>query len=186
MAWMNLLESVLDARARPALGQIAKQVGLPESAVEQAVSAMLPALARGLQRNAGQPGGLESLLNALGTGNHQRYVDEPARLADPSATEEGNAILGHIFGSKDVSRNVAGAAARQTGISPDALKKMLPMVAAVAMGALSKETGEGAQLRTQGSPSAGRSAFSMLSGFLDADKDGDATDDLLKLARRFF
>jgi len=45
-----------------------------------------------------------------------------------------------LFGSKDVSRAVAGRAAEQTGIGADVLKKMLPMVATMAMGSLSKQT----------------------------------------------
>ena len=46
----------------------------------------------------------------------------------------GNEILGHIFGSKEVSRDVAGQASQQTGIDTSVLKKLLPIVAgAVAM-----------------------------------------------------
>ena len=43
-------------------------------------------------------------------------------------------FLAILFGSKDVSRAVAGHAAKQTGIGADVLKKMLPMVAAMAHG----------------------------------------------------
>jgi hypothetical protein len=96
----------------------------------------LPALARGLQRNAAQPGGLDALLKALGTGGHDRYVDRPEELTREEAVADGNAILGHILGSKDVSRNLAGHAAQQTGLDAGILKKMLPVIAAVAMGAL--------------------------------------------------
>ena len=48
--------------------------------------------------------------------------------------------MGHLFGSKDVSRAVAGHAAQKSGIGADVLKKMLPMVAMMAMGSLGKQT----------------------------------------------
>jgi len=178
---VNLLESILDSKGGGnAISQIARQVGLPEGLAQQAVGALAPALSRGLQRNAAKPGGLESLLGALQKGNHQRYVDEPETLARESSVEDGNAILGHVLGSKDVSRNVAANAANETGIDASILKKMLPMVGAVAMGSLSKQTG--GQLGALG----GGDALGALSGFLDTDKDGSATDELLDLAKKLF
>jgi hypothetical protein len=51
----------------------------------------------------------------------------------------GNQILGHIFGSKDKSREVASQASQQSGVDSSVLKKLLPIVAgAVAMHYMSK------------------------------------------------
>jgi hypothetical protein len=185
---MSLLDTILNANDGKAIGQIAKQLGIPEPLANKAASSLAPALARGLQRNASQPGGLESLLGALRTGNHERYVDQPESLEREETVEDGNKILGHILGSKDVSRNVAGNASQQTGIDASTLKKMLPMLGAVAMGALSKQTKSGGELGALGGGQAGAAgnAIGMLSGFLDSDKDGSATDDVLNLARKFF
>ena len=165
-------------------GRLVKSLSNWESRKEVwrlAVSALLPALMRGMQRNAAKPGGLDSLVGALGSGNHQRYVEEPETLADDSSISDGNAILGHIFGSKNVSRNVAGGAAKQTGIDP-AVLKMLPMLAGVAMGALSKETQGGSQLA---SAPTGTNPLGALSGLLGAGADDSGTDDLLNLAKNF-
>jgi len=41
--------------------------------------------------------------------------------------QDGNGILGHIFGSKDVSREVAARASAQSGVGADVLKKLLPI-----------------------------------------------------------
>ena len=71
-------------------------------------------------------------------GQHQQYVEDPTALDRPDTVADGNAILGHLLGSKDVSRQVANQASEQTGLGPDLLKQMLPVVAAMAMGALSK------------------------------------------------
>ena len=192
---MGLLDSILEAGNGAVVGQIAGKLGIPESVARQAAGALTPALSRGLERNAQKPGGLESLLGALSSGSHQKYIEQPDAIGDDAGIEDGNKILGHILGSKDVSRNVAGAAAAKTGVDAGTLKKMLPMLATAAMGALSKQTQSSsgpANALTGGAGSNPLTALQTAGGlgaltqFLDSDKDGDATDDLLNLAKKFF
>ena len=192
---MSLLDSILESGNGAVVGQIAGKLGIPEGVAKQAVGALAPALSRGLERNAQKPGGLESLLGALSSGSHQRYIEQPESIGGDDGIEDGNKILGHILGSKDVSRNVAGAAAEKTGVDASTLKKMLPMLATAAMGALSKQTqasGGPVSGLTGGAGSNPLSALQTAGGlgaltqFMDADKDGDATDDLLNLAKKFF
>ena len=81
-------------------------------------------------------------MGALQDGNHSQYLDNPNLLQREETRRDGNAILGHLFGSKDVSRAVAAHASQKTGIGDSILKKMLPLVASMAMGSLSKQTRE--------------------------------------------
>ena len=53
---------------------------------------------------------------------------------------DGNGILGHLFGSKDLSRAVASQAAQATGIGQNVLQQMLPVIAAMLMGGLFKQS----------------------------------------------
>lgn len=182
---MTLLQSMLDDQ--PAIAEMARTLGVGEADARRGLGALLPSLARGLSRNAQRAGGLDALLDALGSGGHGGYADDPSRLGRAETVRDGNGILAHILGSKDVSRNVAGHAAEQTGIGSDVLRKMLPLVAAAAMGALNRQTRNGGALGELG---ARRGSSSHLGGvlhaFLDADRDGSIADDLLNLARRFF
>ena len=73
---MNILEAMLAAQGGGATQQLGQQFGLNESQVSSAVSALVPALAAGFQRNMATPQGLESLVSALGGGQHQRYVED--------------------------------------------------------------------------------------------------------------
>src|SRR5690606_23211082 len=123
--------------------QLAQQFGLSPEQAESAVAKLAPALTGALGKNAAAPGGLESLKGALASGNHGRYLDNPAALSDPTTTEDGNAILGHLLGSKDVSRRVAGEAGQSTGLDVGILKQMLPVVATLVMGAVSKKAAPG-------------------------------------------
>ena len=119
------------------LAFLAQQLGLDEAQTRAAVDQLVPAVEAGIRRETTSPDGLSGLLAALAKGNHARYLDGD----DAGIVDDGNAILGHIFGSKDVSRGVAAHAAAETGIGDGILKQMLPMIAAMVMGGLSKNVG---------------------------------------------
>jgi hypothetical protein len=187
---VGLLDSILTANNGAVVSQISKQLGIPDAVAQQAVQSLVPALSRGLERNAEKPGGLDALMGALQSGGHSKYIDQPQTIGQDASIADGNAILGHIFGNKDVSRNVAGNASQKTGIAADTLKKTLPMLATVAMGALAKQTGAGQVQGVSGNQGLGGlggvGGLGALAGYLDQDKDGDPTDDILNLAKKFF
>ena len=105
---MNILDAIINAQNGAAVQQLGSQVGLVPDQTTAALSALVPALAAGVQRNIQNEAGLQNLIAALSTGNHGQYLDNPASLGDQSAVADGNGILGHLLGSKDVSRGVAG------------------------------------------------------------------------------
>ena len=100
------------------LNSLGTRFGLSSEQTASAMGSLMPAVLGGFQKkaDAGDLGGIEGA--AAG-------IDQP----DTSA---GNDILGHIFGSKDVSRQVADHASVQSGVSNTVLKAMLPIVAAMA------------------------------------------------------
>ena len=184
---MNILETILNASGGSAAREAGAAVGLSESQTSSALGALIPALSAGMSRNASQPGGLESLFGALSGGGHARYVDDPANFGQQDTIADGNNILGHLLGSKDVSRAVASHASAQTGIGADVLKRLLPMAATLMMGALAK------QRFAQAAPGPGFQAsaarndlFSMLTPMLDSNHDGSVMDDLLGKVGKMF
>ncbi|MDH3533434.1 MAG: DUF937 domain-containing protein, partial [Gammaproteobacteria bacterium] len=140
---MDLLQK---AGANDSVGKLAGSVGLGDSQAKDLIGALSPALLRSLQKQATSSGGLEALQSALAKGNHQQYIDQPELMQSEATREDGNKILGHLFGSKDVSRNIAAQAAQETGIDASMIKKALPLLAGLAMGALSKKTSGGADV----------------------------------------
>ncbi len=187
---MSLLKAILEAQGGKLVEQLAGQHGVNSSQATDAIRNLLPAIAGGMKRNTQQAGGLESLLNAVKNGNHTRYLDDANQITQPAAINDGNKILGHILGSKDVSRAVASRAAEQTGLDLGALKKMLPAVAAMAMGAMGKQNTSGGLLgQLAGAVLKGqqpdRGALGGLGALLDADNDGSSMDDLLGMAKKF-
>src|SRR5690606_40425775 len=104
---MNILDTITGTQNGAAVQQLASQFGLSREQTSDALGALLPALAAGLQKNMSSQDGLSGLISALSSGHHQKYLEDPTSLSDPNTRNDGNAILGHVLGSKDVSRAVA-------------------------------------------------------------------------------
>jgi len=188
-----------DAGAAPQVdvGALAQQFGLTPDQANAAVGALLPAVLGGLKKTE-QGGGLGSIADIAG-----------ATSSPTTDTDAGNAVLGQIFGSKDVSRSVATAASAQTGISDTIMKAMLPIVAGLVAQQVSKRMGGGmlggiaASVLTSMIAGGGASAaptipaaapaaapaggiFGSLGGLasmLDANHDGNPLDDILGMVR---
>jgi hypothetical protein len=194
---MNILEAILNAQGGGAVNELGRQFGLDGNQTRSALDALLPSLAGALSQNARSAGGLDDLLGALSGGQHTRYLDDPSVLGRAETTQDGNDILGHIFGSKAVSREVAARASGQTGIGVDILKKMLPIVAAMVMGGLARQTsagGMGSAGSMGSAPSAGFGSgagagggglLDMLTPMLDQNRNGSPLDDILGMAASF-
>ena len=181
---MDILDLIRGAQGGSAVQQLGQQFGLDETQVSSALSALVPALAAGVQNEVSQPQGLEGLLGALSGGQHQQYVDDLGTLGAADTVADGNGILGHIFRSKDVSRQVASQAAAQTGIGEGVLKSMLPVVAAMMMGAMSKRLGQPAAAATSADVGMPGGLLGMLTPALDANRDGSMVDDVAGLVGR--
>ena len=128
---------------------ISRELGVDQQTAQSGVGALLPAILDGLRGQTGAIGGQESgglgslgglgtILSSLGGGSLLSNVLAPA----PTDVSRGNEVLGTIFGDKDTSRAVAADAAQKSGIPADLLKKMLPLVAMLAAGYLSKRMGQ--------------------------------------------
>ena len=128
------MDIIAGAQGGQGLRALGRKYNLDDSQVRAAVEELAPAVMAGIRRETESPDSLSGLLGALSSGNHRRYLD----AEDDGIVDDGNAILGHIFGSKDVSRGVAARASEASGIDAGTLKQMLPAVAAMVMGALGK------------------------------------------------
>ena len=153
------------------LGALSQQVGLSESQTQAGAAALLPAIVGGFQRQTGGGGGAGGLLSMLAGAGGAGLLDNVIG-SEPTNVGQGNTILGQIFGSKDVSRDVAQQAAQSTGLDAATLKKMLPILAMLAAGVLAR----------QGSQAGGGQPGGGLGGLLDRDGDGSALDDVLGMA----
>ena len=133
---MNLTDILAQAGG---IESMAKELGVSPSIAKAGADALLPAILGGFKKQA-QSGGIEGLGGLLGQLGGGGLLDSVLG-SQPTPVDQGNDVLGQIFGSKDVSRTVAGQAAAQTGIDSSLLKQMLPMLAMMAAGYMAKQSG---------------------------------------------
>jgi hypothetical protein len=187
---------------------IAKQLGIPPAMAAVGAEALLPAILGGFRKNGEAAGGGETglgsligMLGGLGGGELAANVLGP----EPTDVARGNDVLGQIFGSKDVSRTVAGHAAGQTGLDPALLKQMLPILAMLVGGYLSARAQGGASPApsdsgglgnlgglgailgsvlgsSQASAPAQGGGLGGLGALLDMNGDGNPLDDIIGMA----
>jgi len=194
---------------------IASQLGISPETAEAGAKSLLPAIIGGFSKHSDANGGgdtglgsLVGMLQGLGGGALATNVIGP----EPTNVENGNTILGQIFGSKDISRTVAGHSAAQTGIDPKLLKQMLPILSMLVGGYLSQQASGGAVTKdgaiaqdniegglggmlgsilgsvmgsaqsSHGTSSGGIGSLGGLAAMLDMNQDGNPLDDIISMA----
>lgn len=182
------------------LDAMAGQLGISPAQAASGAEALLPSILGGFKKRS-QAGGtgeaglgdLVGMLGGLGGGG----LLENVIGKQPTDVARGNDVLGQIFGSKDVSRTVAGQAAQTSGLSADTLKKMLPVLAMLVGGYLSSQAGgKSAAAPASGGGVLGNILGSVLGGgakqssgglgglgsLLDLNGDGNPLDDIIGMA----
>lgn len=137
---MGTSDIVGKALGSSGLDNLARSVGARPEQIQQALAVIVPRLSQGLERNTLSRGGLADLVEAIGDGHHEVYLQRPELLGSEAMRADGDAILGHILGSKDSSRSLASRAAAASGLSEAIVRQLLPIIAAILMGGLSKAT----------------------------------------------
>ena len=137
---LSLYDMLANAQNGQGMEALARQFNLSQQQAQAAVEALLPAFSQGLKRNASDPYGLGAFMAALASGNHAKYFEDASKAFSAQGVDEGNGILGHLFGSKELSRAVAAQAAQATGIGQQVLQQMLPVIASMVMGGLFKQS----------------------------------------------
>ncbi len=198
------------------LQSVARELGVSEEEAASGAAALAPALLGGFKKQTqAQPAGLAGLGGLLGQLGGGDLLDN-VLSSEPTDVGRGNDLLGQIFGSKDVSRAVAQNASAQTGLDTSLLKKMLPMLAMMIAGFMAKQPGTGAAAplapsgggglgdllggllggqggqggglglgASQGAQS-GAGGLGGLASMIDLNGDGNALDDILRMAGKAF
>ncbi|MGF1643053.1 MAG: DUF937 domain-containing protein [Thiotrichales bacterium] len=193
---MNLLEQILAAQNGGVVKKVAESNGIDPTMALATIAKLLPALASGFKGQVADPNSpvtLEGLLGALQQGKHGRYLEDPNAVAAPDARSDGNELLARILGTKDNSRALADQVSQQTGLDTGIIKRMLPQVATLVLGALTQRASAGGgglaelagSLLGGGARQQAQAPESLLTAFLDQNNDGSVLDDVMRLAAKF-
>lgn len=187
---MDLLGATLNENT---VKQIAGQLGASDTQVQSAIGMALPALLQGLQRNAANPQGAESLANALQRDHDGGILDDLMGFLGNAQQGPGAGILRHVLG--DQRAVVQQGIGQATGINPNQMGGLLEMLAPMVMGALGKTTrqegtgvgglfdllGQATGQMQQQQPQ----AFNLVNMLLDQNRDGNVVDDVARMLGNF-
>ncbi|WP_137156863.1 DUF937 domain-containing protein [Rhizobium sp. FKL33] len=145
---LPLFDLMMNAQNGQATEAMARQFGLAQEQMQKAMSALMPAFSSGFKRNAANPYDFTTLLQSAMSGEYIKYFEDMSKAFTPQGVADGNAILGQLFGSKEVSRAIAAQAAQMSGIGQDVLKQMMPVMANAMVGGFLRQMAD--QFRAAG------------------------------------
>jgi len=165
-----------------------------ESTANTAIQLAVPLILSAMARNAAQPQGAESLHQALNSDHDGSIFNDLSSYLGNPQSANGAGILGHVFSGQQttVESNLAQAA----GIDQSSAGGLMEMVAPLVMGAVGQaqqQNGlDASQLsnmlavQQQQAHATAPDVMGMLGSMLDQNKDGNAMDDLWRVAGNFF
>ena len=156
---------------------MSQKSGLAANDVEAVISKIAPIFMQKANENFKSDADSSNFLDMIRRSNLDDMADAPQSIS----VAEGNELLGVLTGSKENSRALASDVGSQLGISADSIKTLLPMIAPMIAGMLNNQLKAS---NLQGSADSG-SMMSMLTQFLDQNKDGSIVDDIFRIAGNF-
>jgi hypothetical protein len=134
----NLSEIINNAQGGKAVDNLAQQFGITPDQAQSAVQALIPAISGGLMQKVGQSGDLGGIISALtDPTHHAAFANADAAQSDATA-EKGGDTVNDMFGSSHIANQIAQQASSVTGIRPDVLMQMMPVLVSIVLGGLAK------------------------------------------------
>lgn len=168
----------------PAIAKsIAKQVGINLDDAGSIIGKLAPILMGGAKSNLQSDKDSGGLIKQIESNNYAEMFDKPEEaVKEGNFTNMGNDILAELTGSKENSREVAKHVEQETGVSSSIIKSVLPMLAPMIIGALTKKS---APSMSNNTPSQGSGIEGILTSLIDQDNDGSIIDDVMGMAAKY-
>lgn len=168
----------------PAIAKsIAKQVGIDVNDAGSIIGQLAPILMGGAKNNLNSDKDSGGLIKHIEQSSFADIFDQPdTHINDGDFKNMGNNILAELTGSKENSREVAKHIENETGISSSIIKSVLPMLAPMVIGALTKKSAPNSMNEN---PSQSGDMTDFLTSIIDQDNDGSAIDDIMSMATKF-
>ena len=174
---MDILK-LLSSNSSGMIDAMSQKSGLGTNDVEAVISKIAPIFMQRANENFKSDADSSNFLEMIRRSNLDKMTDAPQNIS----VAEGNELLGVLTGSKENSNALASDVGSQLGISADSIKTLLPMIAPMIAGMLNNQLKAS---NLQDSADSG-SMMSMLTQFLDQNKDGSIVDDIFRIADNFF
>jgi len=185
----SILDMLNQQLGGDAVAHLSRRLGADQATTQKAVAGALPMLVAALANNSADQRGASSLLGALDRDHDGSILDDVVGFLGQGSARGGEDILGHVLGGR--RGTAAQGVSRMSGLDAGSAGQLLAMLAPLVMGALGRaqrqnqldHTGlsdmlQGERRRVERAAPEG---MGMLSQILDADGDGDVTDDVARM-----
>lgn len=163
---MQITNIVENAQAGELPAHLAQSFGITFDQATKAAAQVMKELAFAFEKRTISRGGLADVVELLGDGSAGRAFYDASNLTGQSTRQAGDHILDVLVGDKHQSRGIAQRVARETGVSADVVKGMLPVVASAMVGGLQRETQAAFSRGVRDIPGLGGDSFDAGSGTL--------------------
>jgi hypothetical protein len=193
----TILDLVKSQLSQANVGSIAQSIGASPEQTHSAISEALPMLLGALSSKANSNTGLDFLTSLLDKNHDGSVLDDIMGMVTGNSSAiapQGASALQALLGDK--ASAVEGQVAQSAGIDASMVGKLLPLLAPMILGALTKaQSSQGLSgpelsqfLEKEGASASSQSstgAQSILSSFFDKNKDGSVIDDVVKMGLGF-
>lgn len=186
---MSIFEELLGSLSGDEINSMAGNVGARPNQVADTVQAALPLLLGALNRNSNDRQGAINLAGALDRDHDGSILDDLAGFLGHGPNERDLRIADHVFGGRREA--VTNRLSQKSGLDSGSVMQIIGMLAPLVMGALGKQKRRQnldafglSDLLTRETEEARRrnsNGMNMVEMFLDSDRDGDITDDVLNI-----
>ncbi|MBN1272511.1 MAG: DUF937 domain-containing protein [Candidatus Aminicenantes bacterium] len=185
----SIIEVLMDQLSGEPLGKISNQLGARKRDTAKAMPEVLGLLTEALARNSSRKEGAQALSTALAKDHDGSILDNLPDFIDHFQDGPGDGILRHVLGDK--RSTVEERLSKKSSLDIGSVTNLLTMLAPLVMGFLGRSQKQegldanslagllGAE-REQARRVAPKST-GLLGQLLDADGDGDITDDVVKI-----
>jgi hypothetical protein len=134
----NLSDIINNAQDGKAVENLAQQFGISPDQAQSAVQALIPAISGGLMQKVGGAGDLGGIISALTDPTHGAAFNNADAAQSSATAEKGGNAVSDMFGSSHIANQIAQQASSVTGIRPDVLMQMMPVLVSIVLGGLAK------------------------------------------------
>ena len=138
---MQLFDIIRSAGGGEIVRNLAAEGGLEPKEAEQALRALLPEFGRAIRRAGESRSGAAAVHAAMRDERYARYLKDPAALREAAEVADGERVLLEVLDDHERSALVRRVAAA-IGSGEGQLRKLLPLVATLAMAALGQRLRE--------------------------------------------
>lgn len=136
---MSYLDEILQsAQGGQLVANLAQRFGLSHEQMNAAINALAPALEVGLSKAADEPALFQRLLGDIASPSSAAAFYEASAAYDTENVAQSRQLLDDLFGSPAAAGRVVQVAARESGLRPDILSQLLPVLVSVLLGGLFK------------------------------------------------